>query len=427
MKKYIKSVDVKGLWFVKNIHISLFDDVNILIGGNGSGKTTFLHLVEALLNLEFTTIDDIEFEEVKIVIQTEVQTETLIVQRLMEDLISPLFRYEFSGGEVVDIRPSEGRGIYRNRLESRRLFVHLRDRLDELVNVSWLSINRISESTDRADRRMMELARTDVDLKLSQLMNKIISYRLQLETNVNERTKKFNEDLVSLLLYNDAYDAFPSFEKIKEFMSYSKDDIIRELHKVYSYFGDARVHTDDIKQHVEKVVHIVDKIDTHGSFSPEEMLSLSLMSRTVAILKLSSDYQAERAQILEPIKTYIDILSQYLKDKKMEFDTSSSKLIPHVMTGNGKYRALDVSALSSGEKQILILLTETLLQQNKPFIFMADEPELSLHIEWQRNLITSIRSLNPNAQIIFATHAPEIAANHSKKIINMLSVTNYGE
>lgn len=100
---------------------------------------------------------------------------------------------------------------------------------------------------------------------------------------------------------------------------------------------------------------------------------------------------------------------------------------PYVRLSGKKERELDVNVLSSGEKQLLILLTETLLQQSQPYIFIADEPELSLHIEWQRNLVNSIRNLNPNAQIIFATHAPEIAANHSKKLIYMQSVTTNAE
>ena len=162
-------------------------------------------------------------------------------------------------------------------------------------------------------------------------------------------------------------------------------------------------------------------------FSAEEMLSFSLMSRTLAILDLSSEYQSDKAKILEPINMYLDIVSQYLKDKKIRLNASTSELIPYVNIGRGEERALEVNSLSSGEKQLLILLTETLLQQNEPFIFIADEPELSLHIEWQRNLVNSIRSLNPNAQIVFATHAPEIAANHSKKLINMQNVTSYVE
>lgn len=40
-----------------------------------------------------------------------------------------------------------------------------------------------------------------------------------------------------------------------------------------------------------------------------------------------------------------------------------------------------------------------------------DEPEISLHIEWQQKLIGMIRSLNPNVQIILTTHSPAVIMN----------------
>jgi energy-coupling factor transporter ATP-binding protein EcfA2 len=64
--------------------------------------------------------------------------------------------------------------------------------------------------------------------------------------------------------------------------------------------------------------------------------------------------------------------------------------------------------LSSGEKQLLIILLTILVQDNKQAILFLDEPEISLHIEWQRKLIGYMRELNPNLQIILATHAPSI-------------------
>ena len=64
--------------------------------------------------------------------------------------------------------------------------------------------------------------------------------------------------------------------------------------------------------------------------------------------------------------------------------------------------------LSSGEKQLLILLFSTIVQNNQECITFWDEPEISLHIEWQRKLIRVIRQLNPNMQLIIATHSPSI-------------------
>jgi len=67
--------------------------------------------------------------------------------------------------------------------------------------------------------------------------------------------------------------------------------------------------------------------------------------------------------------------------------------------------------LSSGEKQLLIILLTTLLQDGKPAILLMDEPEISLHTDWQEELIKVIRTLNPNVQIILATHSPSIIMN----------------
>ena len=64
--------------------------------------------------------------------------------------------------------------------------------------------------------------------------------------------------------------------------------------------------------------------------------------------------------------------------------------------------------LSSGEKQILIILTSVLIQNRRPYIMLLDEPEISLHFDWQRRLIEDIMALNPALQLILATHSPAV-------------------
>jgi ABC-type cobalamin/Fe3+-siderophores transport system ATPase subunit len=144
------------------------------------------------------------------------------------------------------------------------------------------------------------------------------------------------------------------------------------------------------------------------------------------MLELSHSYQNERNEIMEPVNKYIDILGKFMRDKSFKFNAKGEMNIFLKNSNKEKEdKRINIKSLSSGEKQLLILFTETLLQFQKPYVFIADEPELSLHIEWQRNLIKSIRLLNPNAQIIFATHAPEIAANAGRRFINMERFTIY--
>jgi predicted ATP-dependent endonuclease of OLD family len=67
--------------------------------------------------------------------------------------------------------------------------------------------------------------------------------------------------------------------------------------------------------------------------------------------------------------------------------------------------------LSSGEKQMLLILLTVLLQHSLPYVLFMDEPEVSLHMEWQKSLIDNILRLNPNIQIILTTHSPAIIMN----------------
>jgi ABC-type glutathione transport system ATPase component len=67
--------------------------------------------------------------------------------------------------------------------------------------------------------------------------------------------------------------------------------------------------------------------------------------------------------------------------------------------------------LSSGEKQIMAILLTVLVEDQQPYVLFMDEPEVSLHIEWQKRLVDLCLELNPNVQIILTTHSPAVIMN----------------
>ena len=72
---------------------------------------------------------------------------------------------------------------------------------------------------------------------------------------------------------------------------------------------------------------------------------------------------------------------------------------------------IDMEKLSAGEKQILLLFFTLFLMEDRSTVLLLDEPEISLHIEWQDRLIQLMLDLNPNCQIIMTTHSPNIFAD----------------
>lgn len=82
--------------------------------------------------------------------------------------------------------------------------------------------------------------------------------------------------------------------------------------------------------------------------------------------------------------------------------------------------------LSSGEKQMLVILLTVLVQDFEHCTLFMDEPEISLHVEWQQRLIELIRELNPHTQIIMTTHSPALIMNGWVDAVTEVSdITSY--
>ncbi len=111
--------------------------------------------------------------------------------------------------------------------------------------------------------------------------------------------------------------------------------------------------------------------------------------------------KAQATLIATPKKMFQDLIDKLLKETNKKIDRKNNEIL--FISGD---ETLLPYQLSSGEKQMLIILLTVLVQNNNYCVLFMDEPEISLHIEWQHKLIAMIRQLNPNAQIILTTHSP---------------------
>jgi predicted ATPase len=74
---------------------------------------------------------------------------------------------------------------------------------------------------------------------------------------------------------------------------------------------------------------------------------------------------------------------------------------------------------SKGEKALLALFLMVYLYRDTS-LFLLDEPEVSLHVEWQKMIFPALQTLAPNSQFIVATHSPFLVMNTGhEQIVNM--------
>jgi predicted ATPase len=114
-------------------------------------------------------------------------------------------------------------------------------------------------------------------------------------------------------------------------------------------------------------------------------------------------------------------VAQQLSQKKTRFQDMLDDLFTdtgkHVVRTENEIRFTQIGEmltpyqLSSGEKQLLIILLTVLVEDEQPYVLFMDEPEVSLHIEWQKQLIDLVLELNPHVQLIMTTHSPAVVMN----------------
>lgn len=131
---------------------------------------------------------------------------------------------------------------------------------------------------------------------------------------------------------------------------------------------------------------------------------VNMSNRMVQLFTENVPDAQQKAQDIAAEKSHFyDLVDLLFADTAKKVLRTSNEI---VLVQNGEH--LYPYQLSSGEKQMLIILLTVLVQNKQPYTLFMDEPEISLHVEWQQRLIKLIRELNPNAQIILTTHSPAV-------------------
>lgn len=142
----------------------------------------------------------------------------------------------------------------------------------------------------------------------------------------------------------------------------------------------------------------------------------SMMYYRMSMIDASAEKQAEMKARIEDFRSVINGLFQET-EKYIEIEGNKFNIV-------SKGQILPIDALSSGEKQILLIMLRVFLLEGKESYVLLDEPENSLDISWQYKLIDTLTKLNPNAQFFITTHSPSIfGAGWGDKIIYMEDVT----
>jgi predicted ATP-dependent endonuclease of OLD family len=437
-QRILKSFSIKKLFGTTDVMIPFEDTTKILIGVNGLGKTQVLNILYYTLSKKFNKLIEYVFDSVTIEFgdNSKIRFTKSDIEKFMYDAHKARRVIEKIGLEnFLELRqlysPSsiEWRrsAIYRNIIAHSRIQPKLiQEALHEAEDFDdrWFEDTSISLAKQHhaiekqlaiyeilhfpTYRRVEEDLKTlgyderDLDLESEQ----IIHFGME---DVSERFLEITQDINQL--------SRVGFAKISS-------EILSQLVKGLPTIDDHFLHTvnpksiDIILARVGKQISEEDKERIKKIVTNKEIQAKD-HSLLYFLQKLIDIYNQQRI-LDESIKIFRDVCNKYLVNKKLIYDESNIEIYIQL---DGSTEKLPLSKLSSGEKQIISIFSKVYLaSDNNHFIVFFDEPELSLAIDWQQNLLPDIVKSGKCVFLLAVTHSPFIFDNDLDKYAIGLNV-----
>lgn len=413
--------------------ISFTNNVTFITGVNGTGKTTALKCIMAIFSLDFDFLFTRDFESlyvefvlnkksehIKLDSSTEKENLHFFSSSLVGDAINTVIDYSTKNTEKHNYKKNGQSHVFECTKSEKELFVLIKD----LTPPMFLSLDRkfLSLEDDMQDMSPLDRRRTlarihwrrtlarkkfarENKTPLEDALVHAREYFRKADKKGRQARRKFDQNLIMLLLES------PSIE-IGEIKRVSNAEISAAKENLGKL---PKLLNIDEKWLTKQVKPIIDAAESIAASSEKEVVSTKTelvshqIQRLNKISNLVNEFEEKQSEIMKRIKSFTDAMDGFVGDsgKTIQFN-EYGEIYFHV---NGESdRGREIDNLSSGEIQLLVILTHLYFNEDvrKTNVFLIDEPELSLHIEWQEKFVNSILSAESDTQFILATHAPAI-------------------
>lgn len=481
----IKKISVQSLFGLFDYDIPLNDSgVTILIGVNGSGKTTIFRIVHNIFNAEFHNIINVDFKSFEIVFENDdfIKCEKVVQSTNFNDLSLSFVRnkkYEsesdFTYGlqklcEQSKILKDFTITVKSGDLKLRHQFIKLVSnpenseityKIDEITNELKNTLNDLGNSHFIETQRL-QLNDSCIDdsrsgpirrrYRSDSTGRKVVDYVYEefSKPPYRSRIKEYANDL-SKIIKSKRSNYFAESQDVEKKTLYEfldapifdlQDSIFRELENIES-------DTSNMKKHMEKLL----KLGIYRSDEISQIGDLSLLDKKLKDLKqfkefknnsIKTDSSKDVARLLDfslkssllksyavnmrkkldifldleaKIEIFVNNLNTLFTHKNMEIDLEKG-FVFRIKDGLQEGRIIDPDDLSSGEQHEVILNYELIFKTENNSVILIDEPEISLHILWQKKFIDNLLEIAKanNLNIIVATHSPDIVDKHRKRV-----------
>lgn len=445
--KGIKYLTVEGLHEQFDLQMDFKPGLNIIYGKNGRGKTTALHILANALELDFKRFSYLNFRRIRI---GTFAGDMLEITRIAPDVncvVALNGNATSFGGESGILSEAEA-DVIRNAIGDRATYLpafrSVLERIQGSSSAYYRESGREVELDEIESKEILNLrdAVSRVAGRPSREISEMRALREEAATTARKtvQCRQWFGPFVPLVRY-------PSILEVDDGLSSEwRVAQLETAQREQNMFADVFV----------KVFRTIVGLDSPGSPVETDALLASIaeslessdyqlgnresvgiyqkLSEATDHLKKTSGKDAKGVENAV-LNLYLDTLLARKEERKQafqrsrDFETSINKFLDKktlrigvvdprnrtrssVSVGTEGGRNYGLSSLSSGEKQILTMLYSASRSRFKSGTFLIDEPELSLHVDWQRQILRELMQQSAHRQIIACTHSPEVGGDH---------------
>jgi len=411
MPEFVKKIDIIGLYQRFDILHKFQPGINIIYGINGTGKTTILHILANILNGDYRRFLYLDFHSIEVFLDDDSSVKIIKEEPESIELLKPGDRR----GKII--RESSNNSKHEPLLSS-AYFPAFRTMIEAWASVEDNNLQEIisRDLYEQNQSNKLQAKTTQFSRKLFGNFVPQLNYPspLEIEFNLSNiiRNTIINIARVDREVLSQSFiDIFAALSPINLNTNLEKAEAILEQIKSLSKeierypLQDSSMLSTGAYTKLREMLHSV-SFDNTDSKQIVGVLSIyrNSLQKIVNILKES----------FVKIDAYLGAVNEFLEGKKIVYaeDTTLVNSFIKLRFSDGVLFS-GLSALSSGERQIITLIyaASTMSQQK---LVLIDEPEISLHIDWQRLLLLKMSEQLQQRQIIACTHSPMIAADYQE-------------
>jgi AAA15 family ATPase/GTPase len=407
----------------------------IVYGDNGSGKTTILKLFFYLLSTRDRSgyksrIAETKFQKFAVVFQNGIE---IGAQREKPSIGTYEFYIARKGKKIKSLSLKAAADNAINIESGSKDYFVYQEMLEFIrqlnITTFYLSddrkiLNSLTSNINEPDERDILFNDSDIifskkyeRIEIKKIMNE---KRLALEPTIERLIDWIRNKIISGSRMGEKNsqvifsDIIKNYIKLSESESRLKDEdsILKELIELEN------------KIPIYVVMGLIDELDTKGIRNSIKKAKtdeqIKFLSTVISPFLESVNAKLNALEyVVRTINLFLETVNGYFTNKIVNFHLSKGFTLSQTNDGE----IIDFNWLSSGEKQLLLLLINTITSADDATIFIIDEPEISLNIKWQRKLIKTLLdfSAEKNIQFILATHSFELLSAYKNSITKLES------